>query len=199
MPELGWWTVEVPRTKPQSVLAHLAREEDGWTMLALHNLAPESCLVDVSIGEVELGSTSSTSSAKGRSAQSRRAVGRRSRSTATASVGCCCAGRGPSAEVTQVRTHRVRVGYGTSVEIIANFSAVVELARLRGPLYVRYSAGPERDAATPSHDVKADIALPGIAVASLTPEPWWTRPDKDSGRTTAVHIYRRARAGWQWR
>ena len=56
-PELGWSTVEVPRTKPQSVLAHLAREEDGWTMLALHNLAPESCLVDVSIGEVEPGST----------------------------------------------------------------------------------------------------------------------------------------------
>ena len=55
-PELGWSTVEVPRTKPQSVLAHLAREEDGWTMLALHNLAPESCLVDVSIGEVEPGS-----------------------------------------------------------------------------------------------------------------------------------------------
>ena len=56
-PELGWSTVEVPRTKPQSVLAHVAREEDGWTMLALHNLAPESCLVDVTIGEVEPGST----------------------------------------------------------------------------------------------------------------------------------------------
>ena len=55
-PQIGWSTVEVPRTKPQSVLAHLAREEAGWTMLALHNLKPESCLVDVSIGEVDPGS-----------------------------------------------------------------------------------------------------------------------------------------------
>ncbi len=56
-PQLGWSTVEVPRTKPHSVLAHIAREEDGWTMLALHNLAPESCLVDVALGDVEPGST----------------------------------------------------------------------------------------------------------------------------------------------
>ena len=73
----------------------------------------------------------------------------------------------------------MRSGYGTSVEMIANFDEVVELARMRAPLYVRYSAGPARDAETPSHDVEADVALPGIPVASLTPEPWWTRPDED--------------------
>ncbi len=65
------------------------------------------------------------------------------------------------------------------MEIIANFDEVVELARMRAPLYVRYSAGPARDAQTPSHDVEADVALPGIPAASLTPTQWWTRPDED--------------------
>ena len=65
------------------------------------------------------------------------------------------------------------------MEIIANFAEVVELARMRAPVYVRYSAGPARDAETPSHDVEADVALPGIPAASLSPEPWWTRPDED--------------------
>jgi hypothetical protein len=65
------------------------------------------------------------------------------------------------------------------VEIIAKFEEVVELARMGAPLYVRYSGGPARDAEAPSHDVEADVALPGIPAASLSPEPWWTRPDED--------------------
>ncbi|GAA6527643.1 DUF6098 family protein [Intrasporangium sp. DVR] len=65
------------------------------------------------------------------------------------------------------------------METIDTFDEVVELARLRAPLYVRLSAGPGPDSEQPSRDVEADVALPGLPVASLTPEPWWTRPDED--------------------
>ncbi|HKX66554.1 MAG TPA: DUF6098 family protein [Intrasporangium sp.] len=65
------------------------------------------------------------------------------------------------------------------MEIITRFDEVVELARMRAPVYVRYSAGPAHDAEAPSHDVEADVALPGPPAATLTPEPWWTRPDED--------------------
>jgi len=54
-PQLGWAELEVVRTKPRSVFAHIAREGD-WLMLALHNLGPESLLVDVALGSVPVGS-----------------------------------------------------------------------------------------------------------------------------------------------
>lgn len=55
-PHIGWSTIEVLRTRPHSVFAHLARESSGWTMLAVHNFAPESTLVDVTIDDVPDGS-----------------------------------------------------------------------------------------------------------------------------------------------
>lgn len=71
------------------------------------------------------------------------------------------------------------MGYGGEVETIETFDEVVELARLRAPLYIRYSAGPGEDAEHASVDVEADVALPGLPATSLTPEPWWTRPEED--------------------
>ena len=54
-PQLGWAQIEVLRTRPRGVFAHVAREGD-WLMLALHNFAPESVLVDVALGSVPAGS-----------------------------------------------------------------------------------------------------------------------------------------------
>lgn len=65
------------------------------------------------------------------------------------------------------------------VETIDTFDELVEIARLRAPVYIRFSAGPGPDAEKASRDVEADVSLPGLPVASLSPEPWWTRPDED--------------------
>lgn len=53
-PRLGWAQVEVLRTTPRSVVAHLCRESD-WAMLALHNLSPDGAMVAVSIADVPAG------------------------------------------------------------------------------------------------------------------------------------------------
>lgn len=45
--------------------------------------------------------------------------------------------------------------------------------------YIRYSMGPEQDAARPSRDYEADVELPGLPAASLAPEPWWPGPAID--------------------
>jgi hypothetical protein len=46
-------------------------------------------------------------------------------------------------------------------------------------VFVRYSAGPEADGACRSMDYESGLELPGLSVAVLTPEPWWTRPTED--------------------
>lgn len=59
---------------------------------------------------------------------------------------------------------------------------LAELTRLVSsgpPLYIRYSTGPEDDAARPSRDYEADVELPGLPAASLAPEPWWPGPPID--------------------
>jgi hypothetical protein len=50
---------------------------------------------------------------------------------------------------------------------------------MHAPLYVRFSDGPAADAEETSLDFEAKVTLPGLSVCSLTPEPWWTRPDED--------------------
>ena len=56
---------------------------------------------------------------------------------------------------------------------------VVDEIADREPVYIRYSHGPATDAeAGPSLDYEAAFTLPGLSVASLTPEPWWTRSPK---------------------
>lgn len=53
---------------------------------------------------------------------------------------------------------------------------VIDLVRAAAPLYVRFSAGPEADAATVSRDHESGCALPGLSTNPLAPEPWWDRP-----------------------
>ena len=65
------------------------------------------------------------------------------------------------------------------MDTIQTFDEVVTLARLRGPLYLRCSRGPEADAEEWTLDAEAHVTMPGVLVSSLTPEPWWTRPDED--------------------
>ena len=50
------------------------------------------------------------------------------------------------------------------------------LARDQAPLYVRFSAGPEADAAERSVDHESGCELPGLSVIPLNPEPWFDRP-----------------------
>jgi hypothetical protein len=45
---------------------------------------------------------------------------------------------------------------------------------------VRYSEGPAHDQRSgPSRDYEADVALPGLSVTTIEPEPWWPRPAAD--------------------
>ena len=53
---------------------------------------------------------------------------------------------------------------------------VVDLVKAEPGLYVRFSAGPEADAGSPSRDGESGCLLPGLSVNRLAPEPWWTRP-----------------------
>jgi hypothetical protein len=53
---------------------------------------------------------------------------------------------------------------------------VVELLGVATPLYVRFSAGPEKDSTTVSRDHESGCELPGLSVNPLDPEPWWDRP-----------------------
>lgn len=43
-------------------------------------------------------------------------------------------------------------------------------------LHIRYSEGPDDDAAGGSIDTESGLELPGLSVNPLTPEFWWTRP-----------------------
>ena len=59
---------------------------------------------------------------------------------------------------------------------VVSLDQLAERLRLLGELYVRFSSGPEADAAATSTDRESGCALPGLSVNPLTPEPWWTRP-----------------------
>jgi hypothetical protein len=47
------------------------------------------------------------------------------------------------------------------------------------PLYLRYSPGPEADAAHPSKDHESGLMMPGVSANPLWPPKWWTRPAED--------------------
>jgi trehalose synthase len=55
-PEIGWSTVEILKQPNRAVLAHMCREESGWSMVALHNFGAEGCIVAVELDDVATGS-----------------------------------------------------------------------------------------------------------------------------------------------
>lgn len=66
-------------------------------------------------------------------------------------------------------------GSDTDVPVIRTVSHLVHEVESGPTLYIRYSGGPAADAGNgPSIDYEASYRLPGLSVATLTPEPWWT-------------------------
>jgi hypothetical protein len=59
---------------------------------------------------------------------------------------------------------------------VESLAELAELAEIGEPLYVRYSRGPDADAAEVSIDHESGCRLPGLSVNPLDPEPWWNRP-----------------------
>lgn len=59
--------------------------------------------------------------------------------------------------------------------IVRSLDDLSDLVESRGPLYIRYSRGPERDPPV-SRDYESGLVLPGISANPLNPERWWTRP-----------------------
>lgn len=55
-PEIGWSTVEILKQPNRAVLAHVCREESGWSMMALHNFGAESCIVALELDDAPPGS-----------------------------------------------------------------------------------------------------------------------------------------------
>jgi hypothetical protein len=67
-----------------------------------------------------------------------------------------------------------------SLPTIDDFEELVEFVVTRRRVMVRYSKGPEHDQQSgPSRDYEADVALPGLSVTTIEPEPWWPRPAAD--------------------
>lgn len=62
---------------------------------------------------------------------------------------------------------------------VTSLAEVVELVDTHGTLFLRYSKGPEMDRRGPSRDYEADVALPGLSVTVVSPEPWWPRSVED--------------------
>jgi hypothetical protein len=63
--------------------------------------------------------------------------------------------------------------------IVSDFDEVVDLATAGPAVYVRFSEGPTADAGGTSRDAEANVAMPGLSVSMLTPEPWWTKPSEE--------------------
>lgn len=56
---------------------------------------------------------------------------------------------------------------------VATLDELTDLARRHPRLYVRWSRGPEADAAGTSGDDLTGVALPGLSANPLAVEPWW--------------------------
>jgi hypothetical protein len=67
----------------------------------------------------------------------------------------------------------------SALRIAHTLREVVDVVTQVGEVFARYSAGPEADTACRSMDYESGVELPGLSVAVLTPEPWWTRPRED--------------------
>ncbi|SDR13654.1 hypothetical protein SAMN04489765_3395 [Tsukamurella pulmonis] len=68
-------------------------------------------------------------------------------------------------------------GRDDDVPLIRSLAELVRTVRTGPTLYVRYSEGPAADRRHgPSRDYEAEYVLPGLSVATLTPELWWRLP-----------------------
>ena len=62
---------------------------------------------------------------------------------------------------------------------LLTLASLTDVVRSHPGLHVRYSEGPEHDAAQRSIDTESGLELPGLSVNPLDPEQWWTRPLED--------------------
>lgn len=70
-------------------------------------------------------------------------------------------------------------GNPASMHTLAHLDELTELVGLGVPVYLRYSPGPEADAAHPSVDHESGLPMPGHSANPLRPPEWWTRPAAD--------------------
>lgn len=85
------------------------------------------------------------------------------------------------------------------VVVVRSLRELGEVVAMVGRAYVRFSAGPEGDAAEVSVDKESGITLPGLSVNPLNPEPWWDRPlEHWLARQLCqyLHLGERDRCGW---
>ena len=76
------------------------------------------------------------------------------------------------------------------MHVIDSLDELTDLACGSAPMYLRYSLGPEEDAATTSRDYEADVDLPGLPSTLLTPEQWWPRDPADwVARRVCKYLY----------
>jgi hypothetical protein len=66
-----------------------------------------------------------------------------------------------------------------AVDCVDDLGELTEIACGSSEIYIRYSTGPDYDEPGRSRDYEADVALPGLPVTTLRPEPWWPRPPAD--------------------
>ncbi|MGP4029450.1 DUF6098 family protein [Actinomadura sp. 3N407] len=73
-----------------------------------------------------------------------------------------------------------------ALEVITELGRLAELLDARSPLFVRWSADPEADMASPhSTDGLTGAELPGLSANPLAVEPWW------GDRSTVLWVARR--------
>src|SRR5689334_4137409 len=68
---------------------------------------------------------------------------------------------------------------GAGLRSLTRLAELAELLDLGVPVYLRYSPGPEADAAHPSVDHESGLPMPGHSANPLRPPGWWTLPSAD--------------------
>ncbi|WP_019816388.1 DUF6098 family protein [Saccharomonospora saliphila] len=62
---------------------------------------------------------------------------------------------------------------------VRSLTELAELVERDSAVYLRYSPGPESDAAHSSTDHESGLTMPGLAVNPLAAPGWWTLPVED--------------------
>ncbi|WP_245777938.1 DUF6098 family protein [Lentzea xinjiangensis] len=74
---------------------------------------------------------------------------------------------------------------------ITNLAGLVEV--MGDDVYVRWSKGPEADAATTSNDSLTGVKLPGLSASPLRVEPWWGDRSRELWVARRLFDYRHLR------